>query len=408
MSSSTGNIDVRLITPGELEDILVLDERTFGVTYSDEDRRDLGTLLELDRQLVAVDGPEVVGSAGAWTFETTVPGGAFVPTAGVTWVSVSASHRRRGILRSMMARQLDDIAAGGEPIATLTASESVIYGRFGYGLATFRTKLVVDPRRVRFRSSLGDDGLVRYADPATARKTLPGLYDQMRAQQPGTVNRTDAWWDFMLLDRETQRGGATPYMYGIHPDGYVIFRMANERDGSFMANRVLVRELVGVTPAAHASLWRFVLGLDLVGEVEWNRCSRHEVLPWLVDDHRRVRTTAVDDDVWLRLVDIEAAFTARRYLSSDRLVVDVVDPFRPATSGRYEIDGSPDGATCRRTTAEADLALDVADLGSLYLGGVAATTLGRAGRVEERTPGALRRADAFFASDPPPHNQTSF
>ena len=402
------DIDVRLIAPHEFEELLVLDGRAFGVTYGDDELEDLRQLLELDRQLVAVDGPELVGAAGAWTFDLTLPGGGTLPAAGVTWVSVSGTHRRRGILRQLMARQLDDVAERGDPLAALTASESAIYGRFGYGLATFRTKLVVEARRVAFRTDLGADGLVRYADPSTARKVLPVLYERLRARQPGTVTRNDKWWDFLFLDHASRRGAAPALFHAVHPDGYVSYRVEEGRAGGFLANRVLVRELVALTPEAYASLWRFLLGLDLADDVEWTRASRDEPLRWMVDDPRRVRTEFVDDDVWLRLIDVERAFGARRYGTDDRLVVDVVDDFRPDTSGRYEIAGSRDGAECRRTTKEPDLALTVADLGSLYLGGVAASSLAQARRIEERTPGAVRRADAFFASDPPPHNQTGF
>ncbi|HKA04452.1 MAG TPA: GNAT family N-acetyltransferase [Acidimicrobiales bacterium] len=402
------DIDIRPIAPHEYEALLYLDGRTFGITYENDYVEAARGLLDLDRQIVAVDGPELVGAAGAWTFDITVPGGTSLPTAGVTWVSVSGTHRRRGILRRMMAHQLDDLAERGDPLAILTASESVIYGRFGYGLATFRTKLVVEGRRVQLRAGLGADGLVRFADPSTARKVEPVLYDRLRAMQPGTVTRSDAWWDFIFVDPPSIRDGATALFHAVHPDGFVSYRVRDTLVGGSFTNGVQVRELVSLTPEAHASLWRFLLGLDLVHEVEWYRAPRHETLRWLVDDPRRVRTEAVDDDMWLRLIDVERAFAGRRYPVPDRLVIEVVDAFRPATSGRYEIDGSPDGAECRRTTSEPDLALDIADLGSLYLGGVDASTLARAGRIEERTVGAIQRADRFFASDPPPHNQTAF
>jgi predicted acetyltransferase len=402
------DIEVRAIAPHEFDELLLLDGRAFGITYADDEIEDLRQLLELDRQLVAVDGPELVGAAGAWTFDLTLPGGGTLPTAGVTWVSVSGTHRRRGILRRLMARQLDDLAERGEPLAALTASESVIYGRFGYGVATFRTKLVVESRRVAFRTDLGADGLVRYADSSTARKVLPVIYERLRVRQPGTVTRSDKWWDFLFLDHASRRDGATALFHAVHPDGYVSYRVEAHHRGGFMMNRVLVRELVALTPEAYASLWRFLLGLDLADEVEWTRASRDEPLRWMVDDPRRVGTEFVDDDVWLRLIDVEGAFAARRYATDDGLVVDVDDDFRPVTSGRYEIVGSPDGAECCRTTKEPDLAVTIADLGSLYLGGVEASTLARARRIEERTPGAVRRADAFFASDPAPHNQTAF
>src|SRR5262249_10103906 len=157
----------------------------FGVTYSDEDREDISELLEFDRFIVASDGPELVGATSAYSLEMTLPGGTFLPAAGVTWVSVSASHRRRGILTNLMQHQLEQAVQRGEPLAVLTASEAAIYGRFGYGAATFRGELSIDPRRVRVRPGLGEDGLVRYADLGTARKVLPDLYERLRAVQPG-------------------------------------------------------------------------------------------------------------------------------------------------------------------------------------------------------------------------------
>jgi predicted acetyltransferase len=402
------DVELRRATPADVEPLLALDGRSFGYDYTAEDIEDFRTIFELDRLVVGYDGPELVAESGAWTFDVTVPGGALVPAAGVTFVAVSASHRRRGLLRLMMADLLDDAAERAEPVALLSASESSIYERFGFGLGTYRAALAVEPHRVGFRTGLGDDGLVRYADAVTARKVVPEIYDRMRRERPGTVSRHDRWWDFTFRDAPGTRQGATTMQYAVHPDGYVSYRIANEQNGGFPANRVKIRELVAVTAVAYASLWRFLLGIDLVSDVEWTRASLDEPLPWLVDEPRRIRTEAVDDDTWVRLVDVEAALAARRYSTADRFVVEITDSFRPATAGRYEIDGSPDGAACRRTLARPDVAMDVADLGSLYLGGVAASSLGRAGRIEERTPGALRRATAFFLTDPPPHNQTSY
>jgi len=402
------DVEVRRATPADVEPLLGLDGRAFGYDYSPEDVDDFRTVFELDRLLVGYDGPDLVAESGAWTFDVTVPGGAFVPAAGITFVAVSATHRRRGLLRLMMGELLDDAAERHEPLAVLSASESSIYERFGFGLGTYRTRLAVEPHRVRFRTDLGADGLVRYADAVTARKTLPEIYERMRGGLPGTVSRHDRWWDFVFRDRPGTRQGGTTMQYAIHPDGYVSYRVANEQTGGFPANRIMIRELVAVTASAYASLWRFVLGIDLVSEVEWTRAGPDEPLRWLVDEPRRVRTEAVEDDTWVRLVDVEAALGARRYSTADRFVVEIGDSFRPTVAGRYQVEGSPDGAACRRTEASPDLVMDVADLGSLYLGGVAATTLARAGRIDERTPGALRRADAFFLTDPPPHNQTSY
>ncbi len=402
------DLAVRPLHPDEFDQLITIDSRTFGITYSDEDSADVRAVLELERTIGATDGAELVGSAGAWSFDLTVPGGQSVPTAGVTWVGVSPTHRRRGILRSLMARQLDDIAERGEPLAALTASESGIYARFGYGPATQRATLSLQTKLVHLQPGAGDDGLVRFIDLPTARTVLPGIYDRAGALQPGTVSRNDRWWDFLLHDRESHRSGASALFVLVHPDGYVLYRRRNAWDSGFPHGELVVVEMMTASLDAYTSLWRFLLGVDLIETVTFNRYAIGDPLPWLVDEPRQLRVMALWDDVWMRLVDVPAALGARRYLTEDRLVLDVVDTFRPVAGGRFALDGGPDGAECRPTTASADLGLDVGTLGSLYLGGHRPSALARAGRIDELTPGALRRADAFFASDPPPHNQTAF
>ena len=209
-------------------------------------------------------------------------------------------------------------------------------------------------------------------------------------------------------DPESLRDGATARFHLLHPDGFASYRRRWGSTNGLPSGEAIVTELVAVTPAAHASLWRVLLGLDLVDSVIFTRYSPDDPLPWLVDDPRQVQTNGVWDDTWVRLLHVPRALEARRYLSEDRFVLELIDPFCPAIGGTFEVDGGPDGASCRRSTAAPDLVMDIRELGSLYLGGVRATTLARAGRVEERRPGAARRADAFFGSDPPPHNQTGF
>jgi predicted acetyltransferase len=399
------SVEVRPIEPSEFEAIIVLDARAFGLTYTPEDYDFVRALLELDRTFVAVDGAEVVGSTSAFSFAMTVPGGAAVPTAGVTWVGVMPTHRRQGIMRRIMVRQFDELAERGDALAALTASEGSIYGRFGYGPATQHADLRVASPLVRFRGDAPSDGGVRFADAATARKVLPELYDRARAQQPGMLSRDDRWWDQLLSDIEHLRRGATPLFYLVHPDGYATYR---RRVTDAPRGECIVSEVVAVTPAAHASLWRVLLELDLVDTVMFGRYSIHDPLPWLLEDPRRVEITGLWDDMWVRLLHVRTALEARRYSTSDRFVLELIDPFRPDIGGCFELDGGPDGATCRRSTAAPDLVMDIADMGSVYLGGSRPTVLARAGRIVERTPGAARRADAFFASDPPPHNQTPF
>ena len=172
-------------------------------------------------------------------------------------------------------------------------------------------------------------------------------------------------------------------------DGYVSYRVKE---------RVLtVHELMAVTTEARAALWRFCFDMDIMRSTEAYARPVDDPLPWMLADPRRLERT-VGDNIWLRLVDVRAALAARRYMQSDRLVIEVPDEFCPWNEGRYELEGGPEGAECRASTSSPDLALSVADLAAGYLGSVRFTTLARAGRVDERTPGALERADAMFSS----------
>jgi predicted acetyltransferase len=166
--------------------------------------------------------------------------------------------------------------------------------------------------------------------------------------------------------------------------------------------------LVGLTPQADAALWRYILSLDLAGTIQLHARPVDDPGRWRLADPRRLRTTHVGDHLWVRLLDLPASLAARRYATDGRLVLEVTDALRPRNQGRFLLEGGPDGASCEPTGADADLALDVADLGAAYVGGVRPTVLARAGRVVELRPGALRRADAMLASDPAPLCTTHF
>jgi predicted acetyltransferase len=403
------DLTVRPLRRDEFDRLLTLDTRAFGISYSHDETADLRGLIEIDRTIAAVDGDDVVGTAGAWTFDLTVPGGAAVPTAGVTWVSVLPTHRRRGILRAMMEYQLDEIAQRGEPLAALTASESTIYERFGYGSATQRALLSIPSKRVAMRPGFGEDDRVRFVDLGDARRILPALYDQTRARQPGTVSRSAAVWHSLLLDLPERRFGASELFVVVHPEGFAVYRLRADIVDGLAHNELILIELAAASSDAYGALWRYLLRVDLVETITFRRFSVDPPLRWMVDDPRRLRIQALWDDMWVRVVDVPAALSARRYLTEDRLTIDVVDAFRPGCGGRFVLEGGPEGAQCVPAAShDADLAMDIAALGSVYLGGHRPTVLARGGRIEEVAPGALRRADAFFASDPPPYNQSAF
>ncbi len=387
--------------PDEFAKVAQVDGWVFGVDYADADRADVLSILDPTRIHVAVDDGAIVGVTGAYTKALTLPGLAQVPAAGITWVSVLSTHRRRGILTQLLATQRAAIAERGEPISILYASESAIYERFGYGIATMNRQVQIDPRLVRFRPGVPDGGGLRLVDATEARGLLPPLYDAHHAAQPGSVSRDGSWWDYLFLDKQDWRGGLSARRYVVHDEGFASYRLGEDGE----AFKLGVADFVALTPAAHAALWRFLLSVDLVTVVETRDVPLHDPLPWLLDHPRRVRTSDFGDRLWVRLNDVEAALSARSWATDDELVVEVLDgPTTDGTAGRYLLDGGG----CTRTDRTPDLVMGLSELGSLSLGGVAATMLGRAGRIDERTPGALWRAEAMFSSDPPPFNTTAF
>jgi predicted acetyltransferase len=193
-------------------------------------------------------------------------------------------------------------------------------------------------------------------------------------------------------------------------EGIAAYRVKQDwEDGLTRSSvRILSSQFVALTPVARVALWRYLLNLDLIQSVRGVGFAVDEPLRWMLVDPRRMKPTALRDDLWVRLLDIPASLAARKYSATGRVVFEVADTFCPETAGRYELEAGPEGAECRRTTREADLALDVADLGAAYLGGVRFDTLWQAGRIEEHTTGAAARADALFRSDPAPHCGTPF
>lgn len=387
----------------------------FAGTLTDEEVEDWRIVSELDRSLAAFDRGQVVATAGAFTMDLTLPGRTTVPVAGVTAVTVRPTHRRRGLLTTMMDRQLDDVAQRGEPIAILTASESLIYGRFGYGLAASMSGWNLETEHGAFLRPPAAGGSLRMLEKDEARATIPAIFDRVLIRHPGAVSRPRRWAEQHFKDRESERDGASHRFYVIHepdgggaPDGYAAYRLKRDWPSNVPGFELVAEEVLAEDDEVEAALWRFLLDVDLVAKVKaWAR-PVDEPLRWRLLDPRRLSTTAVVDHLWVRVVDLGAALGARRYQVADKLVLDVVDAFRPANDGRWFVEGGPDGAEAGRTSADADLALSVVDLGALFLGGVSATTLARAGRVEERRAGALARADLLFGSQPAPWCWTDF
>jgi predicted acetyltransferase len=388
----------------------------FGEEFTDAEFEDWRHTVEPDRTIAAFDGEAPIASAGAFTFRLTVPGGE-VGAAGVTAVGVEPGHRRQGVLRSLMRHQLDDVRSRGEPVAVLWASESAIYQRFGYGLGTLTGSFEIDRGRTAWLRPWEPEGRMRLVDEAEALTTFPPVYERMRAVTPGALSRTEDWWRWAFLrDAEYMRRGAGPkfrYLYEVDgvAEGYAIYRTKSEWDGQGPKGQLLVFEAMALTPRAERAVWSFLFGIDLMRTTKAGRMPvPHPLLLELADP--RALGIRTGDGLWVRLVDLPAALAARRYGAAGTLVLQVADAFCPWNAGRWRLTSIGDAwsavATAERTDAPAELALDVADLAAAYLGAFRLSDLARAGRVEELAAGALRRADARFASDRTPWGATMF
>jgi len=408
------DIEIRPMTPADGDQFTNVIATAFGETFTGEEVADHDRWFEYERSIGAFDGDRLVGTGGAYSMDLTLPGLTTIPIGGLTAIAVLPTYRRRGILRSMIAYHFEETEGRGELVSGLGASESVIYGRFGYGLATTFADYEIDPRRGQFLRPPATRGRLRLLEPEETAKIVPPLYDRYRRRQPGELSRPQAWWDVYARDPDWTRQGASRHydvVYESEPgrvDGWVSYRVENRWPNGLAANVIKVRMLVGLTSEAEAALWRYVLDLDLAGTVQLHGRPVDDPVRWRLADPRRLRVTDLGDHLWLRLLDLPGALAARRYAVADALVLEVTDALRPRNQGRFRLEGGPDGAACGPATAAPDLVLDIADLGAAYLGGASLASLARAERVTERTPGALLRADRMFAADPPPVCTTHF
>jgi predicted acetyltransferase len=349
-------------------------------------------------------GRRWVSTCGDFERKLTVPGGAAVPTAAVTVVTVHPPYRRRGLLTKMMTHQLEQVAERGEPLAALWASESLIYGRFGYGPATNRAVLSGTNRRLRFLPGVRTTGSVDEVSREDFLKLVPALHESMRPDRPGTMWRDETVWEFALFDLPFARRGATEMRHVLHyddsgdVDGFATYRFKENFEAE-PAGEVRIKEIWAEDPAAYASIWRYLLDLDLARTFRLWSAPVDEPLRHLVTDARAVETE-ITDNLYVRVVDVEAALRARKYAAGVDLVIEVTDPILPANNGRYRLvtDGDPAGATAEVTRVDTrpDISLGVLELGTVYLGGSALTDLHRVNRICEHTPGAVAAASTAF------------
>jgi predicted acetyltransferase len=356
--------------------------------------------LPHERMHAAFEDGQIVGGAGAFPFELSVPRGS-LRCGGVTGVGVHPTHRRRGVLRAMMETQLRDLHERGEPIAALWASEETIYGRFGYGIASWAGELKIAHEWDAFVEPVDPRGTTRFVTPEEARELFPPIYDAVRRERPGMTSRDEAWWEDRHLRQEEDESSAPRRFVLLELDGepaaYAVYRTHMSWDGGSATSRLVAREALGATPQATAAIWRFLLDVDWMGSVEVPLAPPDHPLFLLLATPRRARYR-MGDGLWLRIVDLPAALCGRAYGEGEALVLEVRDAICDWNEGRWKLE---DGV-CERTEDDPDLVLDVSALGSAYLGAVSFRQLRDALRAEERKAGAIERADALFAWRPLP------
>jgi len=396
------DIEVRpCATHEELRDALNAIGHYFGYGNELEDAERFAQWMEIERMHAAFDGDRAVGGAGAFGYRMSVPGGRSVPAAGTTVVAVLPTHRRRGVLRSLMRAQLEDARARGEVAAFLWASEATIYRRFGFGLASRIGSIALARDRAQFTEPFVPRGTVRLVDLEEAARAFPPLYEQIFAQRPGMNSRTQAWWETRrLFDNPVFRQGGPKHRALLEldgePAGYAIYNVKQDWRGGSSSGVVNLTEVVAPTPEAARELWRWLLDFDWTSEFKADLLPLDHELFQLLAEPRRMEFT-INDGVWVRLIDVGAALSARSYEVGE-LVLEVEDAFLPENSGRWRV--TPHGT--EPTDAAADIRLDVTAVGSVYLGGFTFADLVRGSRAQELKDGAAARGDALFGTNVAP------
>jgi predicted acetyltransferase len=406
------NIELRPVTDNNFVEWRKAVRHGFGQhVHPDDIARLRNDRAELDRLVAAVDtgSGRIIGTGGADSYSLTVPGGATVPMAGVAYMTTSVTHRRQGAFSSMMSQIHSAARERGDIIAGLWASQSHLYSRFDYGLAINSYDWEIDPSYGAFsHSPVSDDdesdAHVYFVGADEAAAMLPGIYEQMRQQTTGAVDRSPGRWRYELFDEERVRARASSMFFAICEEageqtGYVAYRM--RRVGDTDMGALEVSEQVSVTDTAHATMWRFLLNFDLVGKIIAVNRPADDPLWWMLSDPRRLNRKS-HDALWLRLLDIPKALEARTYNADGRLKIALVSEAQPEVTGTYVLDIDDSQASVNKTTDKPDVVVTPADLAALYMGGVTPGSLLEAGRVDVVTTGSLAKLHGMFSTDSAP------
>ncbi len=381
------SISTRPITKNEIERFRQQLYRGFGEDLDEEDRDSerFLALMPLDLTVAAFDGDEMVGTLAAFEFDVTVPGGATVAMTGTTVVTVQPTHRRQGALTAMMRDHLDAVARRGDALAGLWASETGIYGRFGFGHASSKDEVEAPTLAVTIGTA--SEGTVRLIDPDGVVEVLAPIYDAARRNRPGMLSRSREWWAHSVVrDPPHRRDGMSAKRFVVYQadgsaEGYVIYVQKSDWSGEVPLGHVKVIEAISTTDRAHTGLWHYLANIDLFPRIRWWNMPVDDPLWWkLAEPRRLVRKRG--DALWVRIMDLPAALEARSYETDGSIRIAVEDPFRADISGVYELAVSDGVGKCVAVDGNADVSLGVDALGALYLGGSNAVSMAAAGKID--------------------------
>ena len=401
------NIKLRPVDKSEFPSFQRIASRGFGNHVDSALIDERQKIVELDRTIAAYDGGDIVGTNLSSSLTMNVPGDA-LPVAGIAYISVQATHRRQGILTRMMEFQLKDIHSRQEPLAALYSSESLIYGRFGFGIGTIQETWEIDKRHAQLLKPNAASGHVKFVDPNEMRSVFPDIQKSALSDCPGTILTPDYEWDSRKNKAEKSSGSQDiPFniLYettrGI--EGYATY--TNSGFSRWSTASLEVSELFATTSEAYTALWNFCFEIDLIQTIKAINRPVDDPLFWQLSDPQKLHRTIyphLSNALWIRLVDVQSALAARKYMTSDKLTLGIMDNFCAWNTGVYELSGTPDGSQCRLVNLTPDISLSVIDLASVYLGTVKFSTLAQAGRIEENTYGSIHRADTMFATHSAP------
>ena len=399
--------EIEIRTPGE--DEFTRFGEAVSTAFSEQLRDDelelARKIVDPSRDLAAYEAGVIVGTASSYSLSLKVPGGE-VKAAGVSAVGVAPTHRRRGIMSSLMRRLHDEAHGRGEPVAVLWAAEAPIYGRFGYGLGTINGRIDADRDRTMAGLQGHTSGSVRLVSKEEALDVLPSVYDRVRASTPGFIARDRIWWEVRLADLEHWRDGSGPQFRAVleregRPEGYALYRLEHSWPEGFPGGTLHIQELLATDAAGWRDVWRFVFGIDLVARVKARSVAADDPIFLLAPEQARLRFR-LGDGLWVRILDVPTALEARSYAARGSLTFELVDGFCSWNAGRWRLDAESGTPAVARVDRRPDLSLSATELGAVYLGGFTFAQLERAGRVEEVSDGAVARADALFRTDRAP------